>query len=304
MSIDRATIKIGPAMLSHDGVTRFFPDGLTLAVTKTFVDIEVDAFGVMLKALADVTMEVTGTPKQWLSLAKLNPFGGMAFGTLINGGADKPLVITPINGKPLTLAAAAVKTPPNLMLSASKPFFSSACTWCGVLANNTEWSDAGARYSYGADASGVALTGLTPALMALCPWAGSLGGTAFKHEDGIAISFSVQLDEQREDSQGLIDYSFGGVEVTVSYVPVGTDEEDNLDALGIQGAGILRGVSGVAADLAVTGSGTRAVSVKGLVQRSAAGRYNRKDKRVGAIELSSTRSVTTGVLNTLYTFTD
>lgn len=298
-TIDRATIKIGPGSFAHDGATRFFPDGITLVVNKTFVDVEVDAFGVMLKAHVDTTIEIQGTPKAWSTPAKLNPFGSMAMGTLINGAVDKPGVILPINGKPLTIAACAVKTPPNLMLSASKPMFGS-CTWVGVLANNTAWSAAGARYSYGDDASGVALTGLTKADMALCPWAGALGGTAFEHEDGIAVDFNVQLDEQRTDSVGIFDYSFGGIEVSVKYVPVGTDEEDHLDALGIQGGTLKRGDSATAQQLVATGSGTRSVTVNGLVQRSAGGRYHRSQKRVGEIELVSTRDITAGALNPLY----
>jgi hypothetical protein len=299
MSIDRATIKIGPAKLAHDGATHFFPDGLTLTVTKTFVDIEVDAFGVMLKSLVDVSMEVTGTPKSWANLAKLNPFAAMAPGTLINGAIDKPLVITPINGRPLTLAAAAVKTPPNLMLSAKKPMLG-ACTWVGVLANNTAWSAAGARYSHGVDASGVALTGLTQAEMALCAWSASLGGNAFEHEDGIAVDFSVALQEQSSDSIGVFDYSFDGVEVSVKYVPVGTSENSHLDALGIQGGTVARGQSAAALQLVATGAGARSVTVNGLVQRSAAARYHRSQKRVGEVELVSTRDITAGALNPLY----
>lgn len=299
MSIDRSTIKIGPAKLAHDGATHFFPDGLTLTVAKVFVDIEVDSFGVMLKAHTDTTIEVSGTPKSWANLAKLNPYASMAMGTLINGAADKPLVITPVNGKPLTLAAAAVKTPPNLMLSASKPMLG-ACTWVGVLANATAWSAAGARYSYGADASGVALTGLTKAEMALCPWSATLGGTAFEHEDGIAVDWSVQLDEQRSDSIGVFDYSFGGIEAAVKYVPVGVEEAAYLDALGIQGGTVARGDSAAALQLVATGSGARSVTINGLVRRSSAARYHRSQKRVGEIELVSTRDITTGALNPLF----
>ncbi|MDF3058020.1 MAG: hypothetical protein K0R17_2235 [Rariglobus sp.] len=300
MAIDRATIKIGPCKVSHDGATQFFPDGGVLAVSKVFVDIEVDAFGVMLRAHTDTTIEFTGTPKAWTTPAKLNPYASMAMGTLINGAVDKPLVITPINGKPLTIAAAAVKTPPNLMLSASKPMFGS-CTWVGVLANNTAWSAAGARYSFGADASGVALTGLVKADMAFCTWAGVLGGVGFEHEDGIAIDFNVQLDEVPSDSFGIIDYSFGGIEVSVKYVPIGIGESAHLDALGIQGGTVARGDSAAVSSLVVTGSGTRSVTVTGLAQRSAGSRYHRAQKRVGEIELVSNRDHTAGVLNALFT---
>jgi hypothetical protein len=302
MSIDRATIKIGPAKLAHDGATHFFPDGLTLTATRTFVDVEVDAYGVLLKAHVDTTLEVSGTPKAWANLAKLNPFGPMLPGTLLCGATDKPLVITPQNGKPLTLAAACVKSPPNLMLSAGKPFFSSGCTWAGVLANNVEWSAAGGRYSYGNEGANVALTGLTLAELAMCPWAATLGGTAFEHEDGIGIDFNIGLTEQRTDSQGVVDWSLDSVEAVAKYVPVGLGEAENLDALGLQGAGVVRGVSAATKVLAITGSGTRAFTLNGCVQRSASPRYGRSVKRVGEVELVSTRGVTGGALNTLYTF--
>lgn len=301
MSIDRAVLKIGPAKLAHDGATHFFPDGLTLTVSRTFVDIGVDAFGDdMLKAHTDTTIEVSGTPKSWANMAKLNPFGAMAPGTLLCGATDKPLVITPVNGKPLTLAAACVKTPPNLVFSASKPMLG-ACTWAGVLANNVEWAAVGARYAWGTSASGVALTGLTPADMAFCPWVLELGGTVIEHEDGVAVDFSVAVTEQRTDSLGIVDWSFDGVSATAKYVPV-VEEAAALDALAIQGAGAVRGKSAAAALLELTGSGTRYFSLAGCVQRATAGRYSRSLKRVGEVELVSTRSQTSGVLDALYTF--
>ncbi len=303
-SIDRATIKIGPAKVTHDGATHFFQDGLTLNVTKVFVDIEVDAFGVVLRAHTDTTIEVSGTPKAWRNLAKLNPFGSMVIGQLLCGGTDKPLVITPVNGKPLTLACACVRTPPNLMLSASKGFFASGVTWAGVLANNTAWSAAGARLTHGADASGVALTGLVPADLALCGWSAALGGSAIPdHEDGIAVNFNPQLTEQRVDSVGLVDWSFEGIEVTASYVPVGIEEEAAITALGIQGAGVVRGATAAVQDLVVTGAlAGRSFTLKNCTRRSTPLRYHRTQKRLGEVELVATRSVTTGALDALYTF--
>ena len=148
------------------------------------------------------------------------------------------------------------------------------------------------------------LTGLTPAQMAFCTWAATLGGVAIPdHEDGIAISFAPQLTEQRTDSSGLVDWSFEGVEVTVGYVPTGIEEQAALDALGIQGAGALRGASAAAAQLVCTGAIVgRSVTVQNLVRRTAAARYGRALKRVGEVELVSTRSATAGALDALYTF--
>jgi hypothetical protein len=299
MSTDRSTHRIGPAKVSHDGATHFFADGLTLTFNKTLVDIEVDAFGVIARALTDVTIEVTGTPKSWANLAKLNPYASMAVGTLINGATDKPLVITPVNGQPITLAAAAVKTPPNLTLSASKPMFGSM-TWVGVLANATTFIAANARYTVGTDATGVALIGLTKADADLCGWTGVLGGTAFAHEDGISVDFNVSLNEQRMDTVGLFDYSFDSVEVVVKYVPANQTIGGYLTDLGLQG--VARGASATPKTLVVTGSGGRSVTVNGLVPRSGGARYNRKDKQPGEFELVSNRDITAaGALSALYT---
>src|SRR5690606_27298979 len=225
-----------------------------LTVSRTFVDVVVDAFDVVLKAHVDTTIEVSGTPKAWSNLAVLNPFAGMAIGQMLCGGTDAPLVIKPINGAPLTLACACVRTPPNLMLSASQPFFSSAVTFAGVLANNVEWSATGSRYTLGSDATGVALTGLESADLALCTWSATLGGTTIAdHEGGIAVQFSPRLQEQPTDSLGIVDWSFDGISVTASYVPVGLSEASNLSALALQGAGVARGKSATAQDLVVTG---------------------------------------------------
>ena len=303
MATDRSTIIIGPGKIAHDSATYFSEADITATVTKTFVDVRVDAFGVVLKALTDVSIEVTATPKEWANHAKMNPYLAMPFGTLINGATDKPLVVTPINGQPLTLAAAAVMRPPGLVLSASKAMYG-AMTWTGVLANNTAWSAAGARLSHGSSATGVALTGFTKANAGLCTWEPVWGATTLKTEDGTTVDWNVQLDPVPSDSDGTIDYSFGGLEAVAKLVPIGMTAADFVTMLAIQGTGITRGATSATADLVVTGGGGlgRSFTLKACTPRVGANRFGRAVKRLGEVEFVTVRDVTDGALNALAIF--
>ena len=302
MPLDRSTIIIGPGKIAHDGATYFSDADIILNLTKEFFEVKVDAFGTVLRALTDVSIEVTATPKEWANHAKMNPFLAMAIGTSLLGGTDKPLVITPINGQPVTLAAAGVMKPPSLICSANKAPLGSM-TWTGVIANNTAWSATGARISHGSTASGVALTGFVKANAGLCTWEPVFGETTLKTEDGTTIDWQVQLDPQRTDSDGVVDYSFGGIEATAKLTPVGLTAEDYVALLGLQGSGITRGASSAMADLVITGGGglSRSVTLKNCTPRVGAQRFGRATKRLGELEFVASRDHTTGTLNAIAT---
>lgn len=300
MAIDRSTIIVGPGKITHDGATYFSDVDITVQVEKRYFDIRTDAFGLVARALTDVSMQISATPKEWANHAKMNPYASMALGTLINGGTDKPLVITPVNGEPQTFAAAAVLQPPQLVLSADKAPIGSM-TWTAVLANGSEWSAAGARVAHGSSATGVALTGFTKANAALCTWSPAYGATNIKTEAGIVVDFAIQLDEQRTDSDGIVDYSLGDVQASARFVPVGMSASDFVTLLAIQGAGITRGATAAVADLVVTGSlGARAFTLKNCSPRTGQARYGKSVKRIGEVELVSTRSETSGALDPLW----
>lgn len=302
MSIDRSTILIGPGKIVHDGATYFSSAPIALTVSKTFAEIRADSFGVVLRSLTDVSIELTATPMEWGNHSKMNPYLGMAMGTLINGGTDKPLVVTPVNGQPLTLAAAAVMRPPGLDLSAQRPMLG-AMTWTGVLANNTAWSAAGARLSHGAAASGVALTGFDKDKTALCTWSPAYGATALPTEDGVKVDWNVQLDPVSTDSDGIVDYSFGGLEAVAKLTPLGMSAQAYLSLLAVQGAGIVRGSTAAVADLVVTGGALdRVFTLKNCTPRVGNERHGRAVKRLGELEFVATRNFADGVLSPIAVF--
>lgn len=296
MPIDRSTIVLGPGSIAHDGAIYFSEDPIVVSITKEFFDVRLDAFDVVLKALTDVTIEVTATPKEWGNHSKMNPFLSMAHGTLINGGTDKPLVITPINGQPLTAAAAAVMRPPGLICSANKAPLGQM-TWTCVLANNTAWTATGARLSHGAGATGVALTGFDKSKAGLSTWTPVYNSTTLNTQDGTTVDWNVRLQPVPSDSDGTVDYSFDGIEAVARMLPMGITAEAYVTMLGIQGLGVTRGASSTTADLVITGSGGRSVTLKNATPRAGQQRFGRSVQRLGQLEFVSVRDINAGSLS-------
>ena len=71
MAIDRSTLIIGPGKVTHDGATYFSDGDIVATITKEYFDIKTDAHGTQGRAITDVTIEITLTPKEWANHAKM-----------------------------------------------------------------------------------------------------------------------------------------------------------------------------------------------------------------------------------------
>ncbi|MFA6962446.1 MAG: hypothetical protein WC205_16950 [Opitutaceae bacterium] len=301
MAIDRSTIPTGPGKVLFDSAHIFSQDGINATISKETFEVLVDAYGVVDQRLKDISVQVTLTPKMWKDLAVILPYAAMNVGTSIFGAVDKPLVITPNNGQPLTIAAAAVTKLPSITLSTNKPILGSM-EFSGMLANATEWAAAASRVSLGVAASDVALTGFDLTKVPNYAYSAAIGTLAFETEDGFQIDFSLSLDDQPTDSQGNIDKTLGTLTATCRCVPIGITQDEILTALAIQGTGVRRGASIGGADLVITGSeiGAPVVTLHGASLSQGGSIFQRGKKRAGEITFVTRRTVTTGVLGPLF----
>lgn len=301
-TIDRSTIKMGPGKALYDSANLFSQDGITARVSKTLFEVLTDHAGVVDRRLDDVSVEVNLTPKAWDNLDVILPYATLAIGSSIYGAVDKPLVVTPINGAPITVAAAAVTRLPSLTFSAVKPLLGEI-GFTGILANATEWAAAAARLSLGANASGVALTGFDLTKVPNYAYSATLGALTFESEEGFNVEFDLQLEDVKVDSQGVVDKILTSLTATCSFVPVGLTEAQILAALAVQGAGVRRGGSIGGADFVITGSavGAPIFTLKGASVSQGGYRFARNAKRVGEIQLVTRRTLTNGVLDPLWT---
>jgi hypothetical protein len=117
------------------------------------------------------------------------------------------------------------------------------------------------------------------------------------------VSFDLQLEDVKVDSQGVVDKIITSLTATCTFIPVGITEADILAALAIQGAGVRRGASIGGADFTITGSevGAPIFTLHSASVSKGGWAFARNKKRIGEIQLVTRRTMTTGVLDPLWT---
>lgn len=300
MSIDRTLILKGPAKLTHNSATIFSEGDIAVDFITDYFDINVSAFGRVGRRVQSRRIEVTLTPKMWTDLTKLFPYATSQIGTAIFGGTDLPIVITPSAGAPLTLANAAVTQLPGITLSHGKPVlrpmkFTALCANSGDPATAANW------FSFGTPATGVALTGfdLTKVYNARysCAW----NSVTYQSEEGYAIDFNLGLAPDVVDGEGIVNYRITELDATLKFMPTGKTEAAYATLLGWNKA---PGAAPTLSDAVITGDTTGApiVTLANAQVSEGGTRYGAAINRHGEVTLQSVRSITSGALTALWTF--
>ena len=301
MSIDRTLILKGPAKIVYDTATIFSEDDIQVDFITDYLEVMTSAFGQVGRRVKSRRIEVSLTPKMWTDLTKLYPYATAQIGTVLFGATDKPLVITPSSGAPITLANAAVSQLPAITLSHGKPMlramkFTALCANSGDPATQASW------FSFGTAATGVALTtfDLTKVFNTRysCLW----NAVTYRSEEGFAIDFNLGLAPDVVDGEGIVNYRITGLDAALKFVPTAKTEAEYATLLGWAKA---PGASPVLSDAVLTGEGTGApiITLANCQVVQGGTRYGPSVNRHGEIELQSVRSITTGALTALWTFT-
>lgn len=309
--MDRTTtVYRGRAIVTYDGVTLYSADPVKVVTRHELFDIPVAGLGVIDRRIKQTITEVTITPHGEITagiLSKLFPHTSCTPGASAVPATDKPLVVHPANGKELlTYKNAFVSKMPNLMLSTVKTALGQVTFTC--FGTNAEaWSAAGHFFTTADTAfsdTGVAATGVMTV-----PYTASLGAlsapwTSIVTKSGWDISFDIGLDAQEEDSGGIFDYLYNGsAKVTARCNPIGLKVADLHGLMLIQGSGAARGASalGNKAALTITGGSTKPVLVINNCMLEQAPHQYAIGDRVDSLEFVNVRSLTTGVLDDLFT---
>jgi hypothetical protein len=171
-----------------------------------------------------------------------------------------------------------------------------SATWTGIVANAGDTDDPASWWSDAANAA--ALSGFdktkVPGGLYTATW-GTIISSAFFAEDGFTVSFN--LGTKKQMIEGLVyDITLESLTATCKCVPVGPALSAIVAALGDAD----HGVEPPVADLVITGPlGT--FTLKNCQARMASGQYGSSVKRVGEIEFVTQRSVTSGLLDALWT---
>ncbi len=304
MSISRTTIIRGPAIITYDSVVMYTEDDIILTPGLTTFDVPTSMFGKADVRLDDIVTEVTFKPVgNWGYRSVLYPHANPTIGSSLFGATDKDLTIQTLAGQLLTWKAAAITKMPDLTLSANKTMFGSATFVC-IGANNTAWTDDAKRAVVAAndfsdvsfDPADILTQPYSLAWGAVSPW------DAIETESGVVMTFELAAQPVTTDSEGTIDMTIEGVEVTAKLTPVGISEAQLLALLKIQGTGVTRGASLLTLnsnDLVASGTGVH-VTLYDSVPTEGPFRFGRTVLRTGEIAFKGIRDYSSGAGGALF----
>jgi len=303
MSLDRTNIIRGPCMVEL-GSQKFLTKGdAVLEITKRGFPIETADYGKIEERLEDSEVKVRFTPAGvWATAlnAVLFPHADPTFGASIFGASDAPCYIWGQDDVKVTIAAAAITKMPSIFLSATKTLFGE-CEISGVLAKGTTRVTANSVFTVGSG-SYPALTSFDRTAIRTCRYGFVWGSSPWDEihpEAGVQVDFNMNLEPVKGDTEGTIDMTLSGVEVTARFVPLTQTLANALDKMLIQGSG--GGIGDTfftqGADLVVTGpaNGDPKVTVKkAAFVDSFQSRWGGGTKRLSEMLLRAQRGITSG----------
>lgn len=296
MSILRGSIIKGPAAVTLGGQVFRTKGDVQVSMGLDTFDIESSEFGAIDQRRNNVTIECTFTPVGVVNsgiLSVLWPHLSKAYGASLFPATDSTCTIAPVGGGvQLVLSSAAVTKMPQIIVSATKTSIGQV-TVTGILANNTEWSDAAARYT-ATTISAPTLSAIDVASIPTSP-ARVTWGEVFADlatGEGVTIDFDMQTANEETDEDGLVDITLTSLAAQATFSPIGAGESDLLDALGLQGEGVLRGTSTTGGDLTIAARdvGGLQVVIPNAKLASLPLAYGPSSRRVGDITLRGFRT--------------
>jgi len=263
MATTRQSIIRGPGAITFGGCTFHDASGITAEIDSATSDIPSSIAGKLDTIKTDQIGKVSLTPVGNLSealLAVLFPAYARTpvIGQSLFGSSDAPLVVQSRAGTKVTFNAAALTKCPDLLLSPVKTAFGQA-EFTALLANGKLPTDNGSFYAVAAQTYAL---GEPPRVgLSGFHYTGTFGSLSIPDTvDGWTVGVDMQLSPVTTDSQGTIDYTLTGVNVTARCTPLGLTEAQIMAALpALTG----RGKSLASAnDLVIASSGGLTVTLK------------------------------------------
>lgn len=300
-AFDRTTIKSGPAILTWNGGSIYFKEGLTAEEGFTTFDVKTDAFAGADKRRDTLMATLKGVPSgQYTSLGVWFALLSAARGTRLHGASDKAAVIKWLDGDIWTYHNVGLAGMSDLMLSATKTIFDGPMTFEARTKNNT---DPTAANSFVARTTGSFNDNTfswddIPTQIYTCAWGPDSPWDQFHTRDGVKLSAKPKWADLMVDALGVVDRELDDLEVTAQFTPAGI-AQSALDArLAMQNSSsAARGsrISTQAEDLIITGAGVY-IAMRNAAMRKLPMQSGTQGKgRFGSVELVSSLQVTDGL---------
>jgi hypothetical protein len=301
-TVDRANILKGPAYLTHDSAVIKFAADFSVDLVTEFFDVTNISHGRLGRRVKDRRVEIKGTPLEWSDLTKLFPYATKQPGDAIFGATDKPAVITPRNGAPLTVANVMVTKMPGITLHPSKSILRDM-QLTGLVANASSPATAANFFSFGSPASSVAQTAAALGSIPNAFYSALFNAVTYKPEDGFDLDFNLPLESDLQDglTVGMRVKGDESVEAALKFRPLGLTEAAYATLMGwdtfepgddpYSGALVLSGDR----------SGKPTITLANMIVQQGGVSYGRAS-RPGDVTLASVRTVSSGALTALWTF--
>ena len=296
-TFDRTTIVRGPCKITYASQTFYAKGGVKITQANSTFDKETDSYGVVGRGKTDFTQTIEFTPVGEIeALTVLYAHGNTTFGTSLATGTDTPLVIVSADAT-YTFLSAFITGIPSITASAGKTAFGSV-TFTSVLKKGGDPSAKIDYYTVGAGAS--IGTSFDPSKIVTAPYTATLaGGTPFYSEGGFEIAFDLTSNDVMVDGIGLVDKTFGGIDCTITCIPVGLSEttfDTYFDALD---AG--EELASATLDVSTATSGGLNFDCAAVQVLSLERNFDPKTNRLGTLTLKAKRTFSTGAQVALFT---
>jgi hypothetical protein len=303
MTIARASVIRGPAIVTFGGVSMYTESDITLTPGITTQALSSSFFGAVDEIPLDAIVGVTFTPMGvWAYRTALLVNASRAIGSDIFG-SDATCVIHALSGDKLTLKAAAITQMPQLRFAVGQQLYGPV-TITGIRADNTAWATADSLVK--SETASFADTSFSPAdvlsQVYTMVWGSTAPWSAITSEVGLTIDFAMQLTPLSCDEVGTIGMTFGGISAVARFKALNATAANILDLLKLQGSGSGRGVrrSALKNELVITGTGV-AFTLKNCHPAEGSVNFGTTTIRPGETAFTTTRSFTSGAIDALFT---
>lgn len=298
MPIQRSTLKTGPAVVTFDGSTVYFKNGLTLTESLETFDVTADHIGKFDSRVRDRKVVIGGTPAgEWEGLTMLFPYLAAAIGTRLHGDTDRALVIHALDGTRYTYHNAALTKMPSLIFKATETLLGPV-EWTARVKDNTEPTAAASLFTR--DSAAFAAASFVTANVKTQPYTLNWGAApwdAFRTVDGVTVDFALKWQDLPVDGYGVLDQILEDLEVTAKFRPLGVTQAAIDAKLLLQndaGAALGSSLNARGTDLVITGSDVHVI-VRGAAARGFGQEFGMGKLRNGEMDVVATRTFDAGV---------
>lgn len=289
-------------MITFNGGTFFNEDqDIVVEFVRSRADRTVAAIGTVKRPFYDKMVRITFSPAEFDNLATLMPYGATKRGANIHTGTDKPIVITPLHGAPLTVTNVFLLESPSLKLDAQSATLGQ-CQLIGLLANDGNPASESDYFSFGSAATGAALTGLDLTKLINATYKATYNGVDYYGDDGFQIDWATSLTPRVVAGYGTITYMFDSVSPTCAFTPSGPASEAAYAALLAMGTDM--GEEPPRYDLTIAGpnAGDPLIVLDNMdVSGDTGGVKYGTSNRYGSLTFQGARSMTSGLADAAYT---